>query len=65
MPDSRRAWEREPTHLRKIYEEFSGRVAEFGNKLKVGNSLDPDTQIGPLVSSEQLDRVTGYLSIGR
>ena len=50
---------------RKIYEEFTGRVAEFGNTLKVGNSMNPDTQIGPLVSSEQLERVTGYLSIGR
>jgi aldehyde dehydrogenase (NAD+) len=50
---------------RKVYEEFSGRVAEFGSKLRAGNSLDPDTQIGPLVSSEQLDRVTNYLSIGR
>jgi aldehyde dehydrogenase (NAD+) len=50
---------------RKIYEEFSGRVAEYGKKLRVGNSADPETEIGPLVSAEQLDRVTGYLSIGR
>ncbi len=27
--------------------------------------MDPETQVGPLVSEEQLDRVTGYLSIGR
>ncbi len=50
---------------RKIYEEFSARVAEFGKKLRVGNSADPKTDIGPLVSAEQLDRVTGYLAIGR
>jgi aldehyde dehydrogenase (NAD+) len=50
---------------REIYEEFTGRVAEFGNILKVGNGMNPDTQIGPLASSEQLDRVTGYLWIGR
>ena len=50
---------------RKIYEEFSGRVAEFGKTLRVGDSADPATEIGPLVSAEQLDRVTGYLSIGR
>ncbi len=29
------------------------------------DSLDPDTRIGPLVSQAQLDRVTGYLDIGR
>ena len=27
--------------------------------------LDPETQLGPLVSAEQLDRVTGYLALGK
>lgn len=49
----------------KIYDEFTDRVAAFGKSLRVGNGLDPATQVGPLVSTEQLDRVTGYLSIGR
>jgi aldehyde dehydrogenase (NAD+) len=48
-----------------IYEEFVGRVAEFGKKLQVGNGLDPNVQIGPLVSEQQLERVTGYLDIGQ
>ena len=48
-----------------IYEEFVGRVAEFGKKLQVGNGLDPNTQIGPLVSEQQLERVTSYLDIGQ
>jgi aldehyde dehydrogenase (NAD+) len=48
-----------------VYEEFVGRVAEFGKKLQVGNGLDPNVQIGPLVSEEQLKRVTGYLDIGQ
>ncbi len=50
---------------RKIYDEFTARVAEYSNSLQVGNSSDPQTQVGPLVSAEQLDRVTGYLAIGR
>ncbi len=50
---------------RRIYDEFVGRVADFGNGLKVGNGIDPKTQIGPLVSEQQLERVTGYLSIGK
>ena len=49
----------------KVYDEFVGRVAEFGKKLNVGNGLDPNTQIGPLVSKQQLDRVSGYLEIGQ
>ena len=49
----------------KIYDEFVGRVAEFGKKLKVGNGIDPNTQIGPLVSAQQMERVSGYLAIGQ
>jgi aldehyde dehydrogenase (NAD+) len=50
---------------RKIYDEFTARVAEYGDSLKVGDSRDPTTQVGPLVSPEQLERVVGYLAIGR
>ena len=50
---------------RPIYDEFIARVSEFAASLKVGNSLDPATQIGPIVSQAQLDRVTGYLEIGK
>jgi hypothetical protein len=49
----------------RIYDELTGPVADFGKSLKVGNGLDPDTQIGPLVSEQQYERVTGYLSTGR
>jgi len=45
----------------KVYDEFTERVGKFGNGLRVGNGLDPETQIGPLVSEQQLQRVTGYL----
>jgi aldehyde dehydrogenase (NAD+) len=49
---------------RSIYDEFVARVAEFGTRMRVGNGLDIDTQMGPLVSREQLARVTEYLAIG-
>jgi aldehyde dehydrogenase (NAD+) len=48
-----------------IYEEFTARVAEFGKSLKVGHGIDPTTQIGPLISKRQFERVSGYLDIGR
>ncbi|WP_298399850.1 aldehyde dehydrogenase family protein [Sphingobium sp.] len=50
---------------RKIYDEFVQRVAEFGNKLKVGDAADPATQMGPLVSKAQLDRVSSYIAAGK
>ncbi|MGD9536347.1 MAG: aldehyde dehydrogenase family protein [Alphaproteobacteria bacterium] len=49
---------------RRIYDEFTARVADYGKSLRVGNSADSETQIGPLVSAEQLERVTTYLAIG-
>jgi aldehyde dehydrogenase (NAD+) len=50
---------------RPIYEEFVDRFAAFADSLTVGNSLDPTTQLGPIVSQGQLDRVTGYLEVGK
>lgn len=48
-----------------IHDEFVEKVAAYGASLKVGDGRDPATQLGPLVSSEQLDRVTRYLGIGK
>lgn len=50
---------------RSIYEEFVQRVAAFAKTLRVGDPLDPDTQLGPVVSAEQLSRITSYLEIGK
>src|ERR1700730_14086428 len=50
---------------RKVYDEFTEKVAAYGKSLKVGDGRDPEVQVGPLVSAEQLERVTGYLAIGQ
>src|SRR5271167_1727077 len=39
-------------------------VADEAKKIKVGPGFEPDTGMGPLVSKEQLDRVTSYLESG-
>lgn len=39
-------------------------VAEQAKKIKIGAGFDPSVTMGPLVSDEQLARVTGYLKIG-
>jgi aldehyde dehydrogenase (NAD+) len=44
-----------------VLEVFSG----LANALVVGDSLDPATQVGPLASSRQRDRVEGYIEKGR
>jgi aldehyde dehydrogenase (NAD+) len=47
-----------------VYEEFTERVAAFAKGLKVGAGVDPATQIGPLISRKQFERVSDYLAIG-
>ncbi len=39
-------------------------VAANAKKIRLGAGTDPDTQMGPLVSEEQLNRVCGYLDSG-
>jgi aldehyde dehydrogenase (NAD+) len=50
---------------RRIYEDFVERVAEYGRNLRIGNGLDPNTDLGPMATREQLDRVLSYFEIGR
>jgi len=50
---------------RPIYDEFCARLADFSRTLRVGDSLDPRTNLGPLVSQRQLERVGGYLDAGQ
>jgi phenylacetaldehyde dehydrogenase len=47
------------------FEEVVSGVAEIAKSIKVGDGLDSGTQMGPLVSDEQLATVTSYLTSGR
>ncbi len=49
----------------KMHDEFTQELAKYAGSMKQGPGLDPKTQVGPLVSEEQLQRVTGYLEIGK
>jgi len=47
-----------------VFDRVVEGVAEQARKIKVGSGFDPSTQMGPLVSDEQLHRVTGYMESG-
>ena len=49
---------------RSRYDEVVGVIAALAESLTVGHSLDPATQVGPLVSRRQRDRVEGYIAKG-
>jgi acyl-CoA reductase-like NAD-dependent aldehyde dehydrogenase len=50
---------------RSIHDEFLDGLIERARALKVGSPLDESTQLGPMVSARQLDRVLGYVERGR
>jgi len=47
-----------------IFDKVIEGVVTEARKIKIGNGLDPATQMGPVVSEEQLNRVCGYLDSG-
>jgi len=49
---------------RSVFDRVVEGVAELARQIKVGPGLDPATQMGPLVSAQQLDRVWGYVESG-
>jgi betaine-aldehyde dehydrogenase len=48
-----------------IHDEFVERLAANTNALRVGDGLDPSTQLGPLASAAQRDKVLGYVARGK
>jgi aldehyde dehydrogenase (NAD+) len=47
---------------RPIYEAFLERFAAAADAYRVGPAMDPASQIGPLVSARQFERVNGYVA---
>jgi phenylacetaldehyde dehydrogenase len=50
---------------KKVFDKVVDGVSEQAKRIRLGSGMDPATEMGPLVSAEQLQRVTGYLESGR
>jgi acyl-CoA reductase-like NAD-dependent aldehyde dehydrogenase len=50
---------------RDQFDEVVRALADRASKTQLGPGLDPSTQLGPVVSAEQLDRVRSYIESGR
>jgi betaine-aldehyde dehydrogenase len=48
-----------------IRDRFLERLTERTKKIRIGDPLDPETQMGPLINKAQHDRVMNYIAIGR
>lgn len=49
----------------KVFEELVDGIAANAKKIKVGPGVESETEMGPVVSQEQLERVTGYMKAGQ
>ncbi|MFE5708981.1 aldehyde dehydrogenase family protein [Rhodococcus koreensis] len=50
---------------RSVHDQVLEGISAAARMMKVGNGLDPETQLGPLISAEQLDQVSSYVDLGR
>jgi betaine-aldehyde dehydrogenase len=50
---------------RRILDEFMKRLVERTRALRIGDPLDPGTQVGSLISQTHMDKVLGYIDLGR
>jgi phenylacetaldehyde dehydrogenase len=48
----------------KVFDKVVQGVSDQASGMKLGPGLDPSTEMGPLVSRDQFERVTGYLESG-
>ena len=49
----------------RLYDQVTEGIAKIANSIKLGPALAADTQMGPLVSTSQQQRVLGYIQSGR
>lgn len=50
---------------RPVYDEFLGRLWAAAEGFKVGDPLDPDTQLGPVIAASHGAKVWEYIEVGR
>lgn len=50
---------------RELHDRFVERLTERTRAIKIGDPVDPATQMGPLINKAQHDKVLGYIDIGQ
>ncbi len=50
---------------KKIYKKFVAKLVERVKALRVGNGLDPKTEVGPVIHEDAMQKILGYVHIGK
>ena len=49
----------------EVYDEVVDRLIQRAKDIRIGNTIEPDTIMGPLVSSGQMNTVLDYIKVGK
>ena len=50
---------------RKVYKEFCEKLVAKAKTLKVGDGLNPEVQVGPVINQAQMEKILNYIEIGK
>jgi len=50
---------------KSVYDQVVEQMVNYSKTVRQGAGIDPETEMGPLVSQEQYDRVMNYINLGR
>lgn len=50
---------------KKVYKKFVQKLVERVKALRVGNGLDPKTDVGPVINEDAMQKIHGYIHIGK
>src|SRR6185436_8007063 len=48
----------------QVFDKIARGFEDLAGKVKIGPGIAPDTEMGPIISEKQLDRVLGYIAAG-
>jgi aldehyde dehydrogenase (NAD+) len=50
---------------KRVYEDLSSRLADRAEKMKLGDGLDDETDVGPVINRTALEKIHSYTEIGK
>src|ERR1043166_9444575 len=50
---------------KKVYKQFATKLVDHAKAMRVGNGADPKTDVGPVINADAVEKIMGYIRIGR
>ncbi|MGP4670274.1 aldehyde dehydrogenase [Agrobacterium pusense] len=50
---------------RSVLDEFTGRLIDLARNIRLGDPMDPETDVGPIATPPQFEKVMQYLDVAR